>query len=522
MTLLILTTGVAFVASVLLTPFVRELARRLGIVDHPDKHRKLHERSIPLGGGVAVAGAVGLAVLAVLFFGGRLQQVILRESFFIIGFSLAVLAICLVGLADDRFGLRGRQKLTGQIVAASLVVASGLIIQDIQIFSWEIQLGLLAAPFTIFWVLGAINALNLLDGVDGLATSVGIVLSFGLAIIAFMNGHQADAMLALAVAGALLGFLCYNFPPASIFLGDAGSMLIGLVLGVLAIRSSLKGPATIAMAAPTAIWAIPIFDVSMAILRRKLTGRSVYTTDRGHLHHTLMRRGYSNVKTLAFVGMLCCVTAVGALLSVYKQSEILAVASVAIVVCTLVLCRMFGHHECLLLLRRLKGFLLSFVPVHRQTSTPSAPVCSRLQGSHSWDELWGTLTRLADKYDLSAVQLNVNLPAIQEEYHATWRRKSTPHENELCRTDIPLIAHNATIGRLRITGSCNNGSAHSWMTMLVAGLKPFEQQMLDLVDQRPPRAVASTQSHLLAARPHHQPDQNTGQELQTITTIKEV
>src|SRR5262249_13889999 len=148
-----------------------------------------------------------------------------------------------------------------------------------------------------------------------------------LGAMAALQGQWAAAAVAAILAGALLGFLFYNFPPASVFLGDCGSMLIGLAVGVLAIRSSLKAPATVALAAPTALLILPIFDTTAAILRRKLTGRSLYTTDRGHLHHCLLRSGLSNRRALLAVAGLCLVTAVGALASLAWNNEALALLS---------------------------------------------------------------------------------------------------------------------------------------------------------------------------------------------------
>ncbi|MBI2480748.1 MAG: undecaprenyl/decaprenyl-phosphate alpha-N-acetylglucosaminyl 1-phosphate transferase, partial [Planctomycetia bacterium] len=272
MKLLVATFVTAFATSVLLTPLVRKLARRFDIVDRPDKHRKLHVQATPLGGGVAVLLAFLVAIGVVLAFSDSQRGMIQQNLSFLVGIISSALVICTVGLIDDRFNLRGRQKLFGQVFAASILLASGLVIEKVQMFDLTIDLGLLAVPFTMFWLLGAINALNLLDGMDGLATSVGFVVSLAVSALAMLAGHPSEAFLALAIAGGLAGFLVYNSPPASIFLGDAGSMLIGLVLGALAIRGSLKGPATILLAAPTAIWAIPILDVSMAILRRRLTG----------------------------------------------------------------------------------------------------------------------------------------------------------------------------------------------------------------------------------------------------------
>ena len=196
--------------------------------------------------------------------------------------------IVVVGLVDDRIKLRGRLKLIGQFAAALVLVAGGLVIQRIGIFGQQIDLGLLSIPFTLFWLVGAVNAVNLLDGIDGLATMLGFILVATIAGMAALVGQTQVFVIAVVFAGSLLGFLRYNFPPATIFLGDAGSMLIGLVVGALAISGSLKGPGTVLLAAPLAVWTIPIFDSVAAILRRKLSGRSIYTTDRGHIHHRLL------------------------------------------------------------------------------------------------------------------------------------------------------------------------------------------------------------------------------------------
>ena len=483
MTTLLATTGLAILTSIILTPLVRWAATRLDIVDRPDRQRKVHERAVPLGGGVVVLVSLTVAVLAAVIVPNPWQDALWAKSPFLIGLFLSAVVLCAVGLLDDRTGLRGRQKLAGQVVAVCILMASGLIIEDIRIFDWSIHLGLLALPFTLFWLLGAINALNLIDGMDGLATSVGIILSLAVAGMALLTGHHPEAVVAFAIAGSLIGFLRYNFPPASIFLGDAGSMLIGLIVGALAIRASLKGPATVALAAPTAIWAIPIFDVSMAILRRKLTGRSLYYPDRGHLHHRLKQRGYSGRKTVLVIGVFCVCTAVGALLSVYNKNEFLALGGAAAALGTLVLAGLFGQTEGLLLCRRMKATAVSVLRLPQKNPRNTVPLCTQLQGDREWDDLWSTLVEFADRFDVSSLQLNVTLPALQEDYHATWQRRVRDSETELWRTDIPLISNCVAVGRLQIAGVCNGESACTWMGELIAGLKPFETQMLTLLEE---------------------------------------
>lgn len=483
MLLLLATFVLAFVTSLLLTPVVRKLARRLGLVDHPDEQRKLHQEATPLGGGGAVLIASVVAVVAALVFSDSQRADASSNANFLAGLLASATLLCIIGLVDDRFGLRGRQKLFGQIVAAGILLASGLVIERVQIFGVTFELGVLSGLLTLFWILGAINAVNLLDGMDGLATCVGIVLSVAVAVMANLAGHPTEAFLALALAGSLTGFLIYNSPPASIFLGDAGSMIIGLILGALAIRSSLKGPASIVLAAPTAIWAIPIFDVMMAILRRKLTGRSIYATDRSHLHHSLQERGYSDRKTVMLVGVLCCVTAIGASLSVYMHNELMAYGAIVAVCALLVVTRLFGHHECVLLVKRLKGLFRSLVPsFSRDKAGTEHNIQTRLRGNRQWEELWETLTSYGERFDLNSIHLNVSLPGIGEEFHASWRRNGTGDDAELWHSDIPLHARNVTVGRLRLTGRSGNTSVFTWMSDLIAGLGPVESHMADLLD----------------------------------------
>ncbi|MBS0201582.1 MAG: undecaprenyl/decaprenyl-phosphate alpha-N-acetylglucosaminyl 1-phosphate transferase [Planctomycetes bacterium] len=404
---------------------------------------------------------------------------------FLNGLLLAVIAIVGVGFLDDRFTLRGRQKLAGQVAAAGILIASGLRVEQIHVFGTQIDLGLLGIPFTLFWLLGAINSLNLIDGIDGLASSVGVILSMSIAGMAWMTGHDTEAIIALALCGALLGFLVYNFPPASIYLGDAGSMLIGLLLGALAIRSSLKGPATVALAAPTVMWTIPILDVGMAILRRKLTGRSIYHTDRGHLHHCLLRQGFSNRTTLFWIGLLCVFTAFGSLASVASQNEWLAISSAVMVFAVLLITRWFGNVEVALLGCRIRSLVLSVFHVPQAGSAAfRVPVHTRFTGTRDWEDLWNTLTEYAERFDLCSVQLNVQLPAWNEDYHVNWVRRDQVDDQHEWSTELPLISNDLTVGRLQIRGRCNHGSVCTWMGELIAGLKPFEAHLLSLLEDQ--------------------------------------
>lgn len=486
---ILLMGAIATIVSIPLTHMVATVAHRWGFVDKPDGHHKSHKTAVALGGGLAIFMAAGVTFAVEYVSSSRLQESLEGDKPFLAGLLLAGAWIVGLGLIDDRYGMRGRYKLLGQTVAALMVIVSGLEIEAFTLFGNRIELGPFSVPFTLFWLLGAINSLNLLDGIDGLATTIGIILCAAITVMAMWIDQASIAIVAAVFGGAMLGFLRFNFPPASIFLGDAGSMLIGLVVGSLAIGASLKGPATVAMAAPMAIWALPMFDSFIAILRRKLTGRSIYATDRGHLHHRLMARFGKNTRVLAVVAICCAVTCAGAVLSMLMQNDLLALVSVVLVICILVATQLFGHVEFVMLTSRLKSLGSGLM---RTSGNKGASNSSfRLQGTRQWDLLWQSLTEHADKLQLIEVKLDINLAAIQEGYHASWRRRTSAERRELWRTELPLFLNNHVIGKLSICGVHEPGT----LMCEVVG------RLMDLLEPLEAEIVALASSHGLAAPP---------------------
>src|SRR3954464_800972 len=222
--LLIVVFASALAACLLLTPLVRSAALRWGLVDEPDGRRKIHTRPIPVAGGVAVllTSAVLLAVTFALV--GPLRDLLEDRWLTFAGLAAAAAVVAVVGVADDYYGLRGRNKLVGQLVAVAVVISCGGEVRSFRLFGHTSDLGVMAIPFTAFWLLGAINSFNLIDGMDGLLGCLGSIGCAAPAGMAFVNQQSVVATIAAAMGGALLGFLCFNFPPATIFLGDCGSM----------------------------------------------------------------------------------------------------------------------------------------------------------------------------------------------------------------------------------------------------------------------------------------------------------
>jgi len=403
---------------------------------------------------------------------------------------LACSWIVLLGLWDDRFGMKGRYKLVGQFIATLIIIATGLQIESFVVFDQRIPLGYFYVPFTVFWLLGAINSLNLLDGIDGLATTIGIILCATISVIALSFNQLGVAIVAAVFVGSLLGFLPFNFPPARMFLGDAGSMLIGLVVGTLAIRGSMKGPATVAMAAPLAIWALPIFDSLAAIMRRKLSGRSIYATDRGHLHHRLMAVFGKNTRVLAVVAVCCAVTCAGALISIFMKNDLVALIAVLAVLSILVVTQVFGHIELVMLISRLKSAVVSLV-----RSGGDRQYVFRIQGSRDWNLMWQSVIEYADKLNLIDVKLDVNLAALQEGFHAAWRRPSRSEKSQRWSAEVPLFSGEHVIGLLSVFGNRPQGmSSCETINQLMELLEPLEAEIVALATANAPGAIPNREA----------------------------
>jgi UDP-GlcNAc:undecaprenyl-phosphate/decaprenyl-phosphate GlcNAc-1-phosphate transferase len=311
---LLLGLGGAALALVL-TPVIGRGSTRLGLVDAPGG-RKVHVHSVPRLGGLAVVLAASLA----LFFVSAIGLVPIdplvwptMRPFFIAGGLIFI-----VGLADDVRGIGPLPKLAAEFAAAGVMMSSGLLIERMTVLGWTWQMGWLAWPVTTVWLVGMTNAFNLIDGVDGLAAGITAIAGAACGAILIARGHAPEAMLLAALVGAAVGFLVYNFEPASIFLGDSGSLVTGFLLAATAITGWQKGATALAAGVPLMIFALPITDSALALLRRGFArpsdGRSVRATlrqiaepDREHIHHRMLAMGWSARRTVL---VLYAVTAI--------------------------------------------------------------------------------------------------------------------------------------------------------------------------------------------------------------------
>ncbi|MCC9601102.1 undecaprenyl/decaprenyl-phosphate alpha-N-acetylglucosaminyl 1-phosphate transferase [Stieleria sp. JC731] len=507
MTFLTLVSLICSVAAALVfVPTVRALARLVGMVDKPDAERKLHRAPIALGGGVAVVISVLVGFAATVMFDrnfGTFQLGYVDSQWYRL--FAAGTAIMLVGLIDDVWIMRGRQKLLFQILIISALVGSGTIVSKVGLMGMELQLGSLAFPVTVLWLLVCVNALNLIDGADGMATTVGAFIAMGLAVLSLSLGADLGAVFAFCLAGSLLGFLVFNKPPASIFLGDAGSMVIGLFIGVLSVWGSVKG-STLLASAPIGILAIPLFDSTAAIARRWLTGRSIYATDRAHLHHLLDKK-YGHRGMLLIVAGLCLVTTSMAVASVHFEMPWLAMLGIILAGTFLVITRSFGHAECQLLLMKATHMTRSFFITPQQSMTEKNHRCVPLQGSGDWGVVWEPLVDFAQVHNLAKISIDLNLSWIHEGYHASWSAVRMPDRINQIQMRWPIIikasgqSMGVNIGTLHVVAAADSPGIHERMADLTMRLVDLEPQVQLVIDELERKRAGVSEKPLVTTAP---------------------
>lgn len=281
---------IAFVIAAALTPLVARGARRIGAVDQP-RARGLGERPTPLLGGLGMFAGVVVAGLLLLPDTSRYHA--------ILGGAAIVTA---VGALDDWRPLPPAWKLAGELLAALVLVLGGVSVDAFTVpFAGRVSLGELGDPVTLLGLVAVMNAVNFIDGVDGLAAGVCAIASAAFAIIAFSRGRDGAGALALIACGASLGFLIHNFHPARVFMGDCGALQLGLLLGATIVEGTLKTNAVIALAVPLVVLAVPVLDTTFVVLKRMKYRRPVYAADANHLHHRFARIGFSQRRTVGYL-----------------------------------------------------------------------------------------------------------------------------------------------------------------------------------------------------------------------------
>jgi len=395
-------TAISFLLSYLLTPLIRDLFLRMGIIDRPDGERKIHTHAVPRVGGISITFSYVAAYGVLLLLPWRADSTVAQELPFIGKLLPAAALIFATGLLDDIFGLRPWQKLAGQIAGASVAIWAG------------VEIGTLAGHtvpagwstlLTIAWLVGCTNAFNLIDGLDGLASGMGLFATLTTFVAAILHGNDTLALATLPLAGCLLGFLRYNFNPASVFLGDSGSLPIGFLLGCYGVIWSQKSATLLGMTAPLMAMAIPLLDTGLAIIRRWLRGAPIFGADRSHIHHKLLDKGLTQRRVVLLLYLACGVYAALSLLQSMTEHNFGGAIVVLFCVVTWLGLQHLGYIEFGVAGRAVFGGALRRI-IHGQIALLTRE--RELSQCRSNDECWRILLALSADFGFSGTRARLN------------------------------------------------------------------------------------------------------------------
>lgn len=313
----------AFILTFFQMPFTIKIAKKKGFLDVPKDERRVHKKPIPVGGGIAMVISVSILMVYFLPINKNLIMAL-----------IASLIIAISGLYDDKEGLSPKLKFLFQILAAVILIIGGM---KIEFFTNPFDshdalliLNILSIPVTIFWVCGITNTINLIDGLDGLASGVSMICAISMFFITYKMGRYDVSLVCALVAGACLGFLPFNFNPAKIFMGDTGALYLGFMLSYISISGFLKQAAILMIFVPVLILGVPVFDTAFAMVRRKLSGKSMVEADKGHLHHRLLKMGLNQRQTVVILYSISAIFGVLANLISRFHSSIALVISIGV------------------------------------------------------------------------------------------------------------------------------------------------------------------------------------------------
>jgi len=335
----------AFVISFLTTPVLRNYARMRGWLDVPKLTRKIHMVPVPRVGGLGIALAFYIPILINFGLDNDISRAWLQNPPEVFGLLLGSLFMLGLGFYDDLSPLSARSKFLVQGLIVGALLLLGLEIDKIAnpMGGPPFQLGWLSYPVTMIWIVGVVNAINLIDGLDGLATGASLISVLTLFAISLIYPNPITALTCVSLAGALLGFLPYNFNPASIFMGDSGSLFIGFILGTTSILGSTKSSTAVAIAIPILALGLPLMDTSLAILRRMIRKRSLFKGDKDHIHHRLLDLGFSHKQVVLTLYGVCIAFSLVAFSMVYANTRQATMILGAVALTTMVCSSMLGY-----------------------------------------------------------------------------------------------------------------------------------------------------------------------------------
>lgn len=398
-------------ASLVLTPLLRRFCERYRLVDEPRDDRRVHEKPVPRLGGVAIFVSLLIAVSVLPLLNNLLTHTLRPDLRGIVVFLVCGFLVLLLGVYDDLRGANARVKFAGLAGVAVLFYVLGGRIETLSIpFVGSVTLHpVIGFLVTLVWVVGIANAFNLIDGVDGLASGSALFSSMVLFSVSLIQGRPLVAVIALVLTGALAGFLRYNFNPASIFLGDSGSLFVGFTLAALAILGSQKASTAVAVAIPILAFGLPVVDTSVSIARRFLSGKPIFEGDREHIHHMLLERGWSQRRVALVLYGVSALFALLAMLFVNSGNGLTAVLLFVVGVVVVLALGRLRYHE----VDELQASVRRNIGERRARLANNLRMrraCRAVSSASTLDELFGGVLEVLElgEFAYATAQLNCN------------------------------------------------------------------------------------------------------------------
>jgi UDP-GlcNAc:undecaprenyl-phosphate GlcNAc-1-phosphate transferase len=449
----------ALLVAAALTPLVRRLAEHFKLYDEPDVERKVHQTPIPRLGGIAMAIAFFTPLVGLLIHDNDISRLLTSDPDQLLALFGGGIAILLVGIVDDVWGVRARNKLVVQIVIAFGMVMSGVVIERFSLpFFGIVELGpWVATGVTVFWFVAIINAVNLIDGLDGLAGGVALFAVVTMYVVASLDpvSNLLTTLLAAALAGSIIGFLFYNFNPATIFMGDCGSMFLGFVIASAAVQTQAKSSTAVALTVCVLALGLPVLDTAMSIVRRIRKGRPVFDADREHIHHRLLALGFTQRQAMVILYGVCGLLAVFALavkMEAGHGAMQLAIL-VGLGVVLFALGRLFQLRERLHQ-RRIEHLLADSIALPHDARLQIRELSRKIRMEADTRLAWDEVRKAADVLRVRDVRLRLHLRPRQGEkialeyslYRDDAHFSQLPHEE----MELPLMGRVLVYGDLQI------------------------------------------------------------------------
>jgi UDP-GlcNAc:undecaprenyl-phosphate GlcNAc-1-phosphate transferase len=451
MTTLIAIFTLALIISLSVTPIVKKVAVKHNLVDIPDE-RRIHSKAIPRIGGIAIYIAFFSPFLSFFLFSTTLTDLLISSKQ-ILTLVLGASLVFGMGLWDDMLNLKPSIKFLIQLISALIAYWGGMCIHEFRLpWGGSISLGWFSLPATVFWFLVVINGINFIDGLDGLAAGVTLFVSLVLLVLCVTDKNFMTALGFAALSGATLGFLRYNFNPASIFMGDSGSYLLGYMLAGMAILGSVKSQATVAILIPIIAMGVPVLDVLFSPIRRFLLGRKVFTPDKEHLHHRLLALGLSQRLVVSILYGATILMGILSILLVNIKDEQAALILFLLGAAVILGMSRLGYFECLAV-NKVFRWLKDVVDQAGITHGSRSFLNIQMDIGHSMDlkDVWQNVCKALEqlRFDMATMSLDSGIKRLGNSDVSTpcvWIQETSERNNDvykeyLLKLELPLLGN---------------------------------------------------------------------------------